>query len=435
MSERTFTGSMGKLWIACLAVVLALAGAAWGSTLATSAATDAEPVKIVYYHTNQEEFGLPAIRDQIAAFQELHPNITVSERFNDSYQAALQRTQADIAAGNPPDVVQIGHFLLPFATENFPHVSVADIGATVGDEAYFDDFLPSVLGLGTHDGKLEGMPYSISSAIVFFNLDLLREAGVEQPPATWEQVLAAAQAVKDKMGVSGTCTPADDETWLLQAYMNGNGGQLLSEDGTQAGFNSPESIEALQLWGDMVQDGLAVNAGWDGCRTGFLTGDIAMKLDSTGNIASTNKAATFDVITARFPQFEDKPRGLPAGGNSLWIFSEDLAKQEAAWEFIKFLTGPVGDTMWVKGTGYLPVRKGLLEDERYLKTFFAENPLYEVAVDQLEDIVPWITFPGPDGLQAEKVLVDARDRVLTGQQDAQTALAEAQQEVDELIAP
>src|SRR5690606_4320401 len=107
-------------------------------------------------------------------------------------------------------------------------------------------------------------------------------------------------------------------------------------------------------------------------------------------------------------------RRLASGGNALFIFATDEKQQQAGYEFIKFLSSKEGQTIWVEDTGYLPLVKGVQDDPKYLATYFAENPLTKAALDQLPSAVAWLPFPGPRGLEAEQVLVEAREAILNG---------------------
>ena len=76
----------------------------------------------------------------------------------------------------------------------------------------------------------------------------------------------------------------------------------------------------------------------------------------------------------------------------------------------------------------------VLDDDKYLKKFMADNKNMLAATNQLKDTVSWVSFPGANGLQAEKVVVDARDEILKGTRPAKDILTEAVQKVNKLIA-
>ncbi len=88
---------------------------------------------------------------------------------------------------------------------------------------------------------------------------------------------------------------------------------------------------------------------------------------------------------------------------------------------------------WTIGTGYVPPRKGVAEAENGLKAFYAENEMMRAANEQMDKIVPWTSFPGDSGLQAEQILLDVRDQILGGGTSAQEALTSAQDEINQLL--
>ena len=94
--------------------------------------------------------------------------------------------------------------------------------------------------------------------------------------------------------------------------------------------------------------------------------------------AGIQRDADFDLRATLYPQHGEKPVRVPGGGNFLTIYSQDSARQNAAWEFVQHLQSPEGFTEWTKGTGYVPLLPGLTEDPAYLADFVAENPIQEL---------------------------------------------------------
>ena len=82
------------------------------------------------------------------------------------------------------------------------------------------------------------------------------------------------------------------------------------------------------------------------------------------------------------------------------MFTKDAAKQKAAWEFIKFATGPVGATMMVNATGYMPATTIPAEREDMLSEILRENPNHMVAIKQQDVITGWYAFPGENALRS-----------------------------------
>lgn len=416
-----------RRWLGVLGVVL-------GTTLAQG------PVTLQYWHINTEAFGLPALRELIREFERRNPGIKVEERYHaNAYTGLLQNLQAALAAGNPPDVVQMGYLYTRYAAKNLPFVPISDLVKRYGGERHLRRFAPNVLALGQVDGVLVGMPYSLSNIVAYYNADLFRRAGLDpdRPPATWEGWRRAARQIKERTGKYGVYLILLDDNWAIEALIRSNGGTLLRCEGGfyRTGVDSKEAAEALGMWAGLVRDGLALGVLLQQGEQAFLAGETASFMTTIARRAGLQEQTRgrFELRATRFPTFGGKPPALPGGGNVLMVFSKDPRKQEAAWKFIQFLTSPEGFTLWTKGTGYVPLLPELIRDPRYLKDFVEKNPIQKVAVEQLPFTVPWTSFPGTNGLAASQALFRAVQKALSGQATAEAALKEAAQEINRLI--
>lgn len=396
------------------------------------------PVTIEYWHINTEAFGGPAVKDLVSSFQKSNPGITVRERFHpNAYTGLLENLQTSLASKTPPDVAQIGYNYLNYVTSNFPFTPTEELAKNAGDSSFFTNFPDNLLQLGQVNGKQVGMPYALSNIVTYYNADMLKQAGVNpnSPPRTWEEWRQVAPNIKEKTGKPGIYLQVLDDNWSTQAMIESNGGKLLDCQGGEwkAAFNQPEAVKAIQFWADLIKDGLALNLLWTQGAQAFLSGEVATNITTIAQRANLQKQAKFDLRATTFPRFGTQQPKLPAGGNNLFVFSQDSAKQRAAWEFIKFLESPEGLTVWTKGTGYLPPRKGVADDPKYLGGFMKENPIEAVAVEQVPMVIPWRSFPGPNGLQASKTLFSALQEALGGQSSADKALRGAADKVNQLI--
>ena len=75
----------------------------------------------------------------------------------------------------------------------------------------------------------------------------------------------------------------------------------------------------------------------------------------------------------------------------------------------------------------------MAEAENGLKSFLEENKMMEAATSQMDDMVPWASFPGDAGLQAEQLLLDVRDQILSGSVSAKDGLTQTQEKINELL--
>jgi len=265
---RNLRKIMGTIFMASLVLCAALTAGCGGSTSATSAPAANQKVTIEYWHINSESFGLPAVREIISKFEAQNPNIKVTEKFFNGYMPLMQGVQAAIASGNPPAVAQIGYNYLSYATDNIPHTTIEDLAALhVEDKDFLSaNYLPNILELGKMNGKLQGMPYSISNPILYYNPDLFQKAGLDpaKGPVTWEQVEAFSKQIKEKTGAYGLYVQEPADSWAQQAMMMSNGAQiLLKKDGKlSTGIDSPEAIEAMERYARMaLTDKTALHTG------------------------------------------------------------------------------------------------------------------------------------------------------------------------------
>lgn len=403
-------------------------------------ADSGKKVQIEYWHVAAESFGGATVKELVADFNKTHPNIEVVAKYNpDMYKGLTQNLQAAMASGKNPDVVQMGYSYLNYAAENFKYTDLNDAFKQAGDPNFMkDNFLPNVLELAqTDDGKQIGLPYSVSVPVLYYNPEIFAAAGLdpENPPKNWKEVAEAAKVIKEKTGNMGFFMQEYADNWTQQALIESNGGAMLKKvDGkTVAAFDTPEAAEAYQVIADMVKDGSGLHATNEEGFQAYLSGKLGMVCTTIGKRANFEKSAKFPVKAAPFPVFEGKELKVPAGGNFLMIFSKDKEREKAAVEFIKYLESPEALAKWSTGTGYLPPRKGVAEDPKGFKKIVDENKNIQTALAMMPKVVKWASFPGANGLQAEQLLIDARDIILSGKQSAANALHQTAEKINNLL--
>src|SRR5699024_8764169 len=122
---------------------------------------------------------------------------------------------------------------------------------------------------------------------------------------------------------------------------------------------------------------------------------VAMYMDSSAGIADIIEMAPFEVGVAYIPYADEVERhGVVIGGASLWM-SKGIAEEEqqAAWEFMKYLTTPEVQAKWHVETGYFAINPAAYEEE-IVKEVWEETPQIRVTVDQLQDTKPGLATQG-----------------------------------------
>ncbi|OZI12730.1 ABC transporter substrate-binding protein [Bacillaceae bacterium SAS-127] len=420
-----------------LIFVLAACGKS-GDTASNDSDKKGEKTVIEYWHVNAETQGGKTVEELVKAFNEQSETTEVIAKYNpDMYKGLMQNLQAEAASGKSPAVVQVGWSFLDYFSNNFSYISPQEvIDQHFPDDQTFlkDHFLDNVMDLAKNsEGTQVGIPYSLSTPVLYINKDLLKEAGLdENGPKTWQEVQQFSKVIKEKTGKHGFYMQEPADNWATQALLESNGARMLTDG--KATFASKEGIEAYQLMADMiVKDKTALHLPWDQGVQSFIDGNVAMAYTTIARRSQIQENAKFNAATVKSPAWEGKDVRLPAGGAMLAITAQEEAQQKSAWEFMKYLYSVESMAKWTEGTGYVPPRKDVAEAETGLKTFLEENEMMKAAVEQMGGVVSWTSFPGDAGLQAEQKLLDVRDQILGGKVDVKEGLTSTEKEINELL--
>jgi len=335
-------------------------------------------------------------------FMAAHPNIRI--RFlapAREYEDATQQVLRGAITGNMPDVSYQGlNRQRIFADRGLaipldPFIKAEKDWAKLGYDG-------SLATLGQVKGKQYGMGFSLSTPIIYFNADLVKKAGGDPDnfPTTWDGIFALAKKIDrpaDK--VSGFHFDWDiTGNWMWQALVFSHGGTMLNADESKVAFDAEPGQKSLALLARMVNEGTMRDISQASALQDFVAGRL-------GGVTKQAQGV-FDLRTARFPLGAGEASRLPAGGNVAMMFAKDPAKQKAAWEYMKFATGPIGATHMVKGTGYFPANAIPARDPKLLGKFYDENPNHKTAIGQLPVMTAWYAFPGENGLKITDVIKD-----------------------------
>ena len=412
-----------------------------GEGAAENTKNNEDKTVIEYWHINSETVGGKTVDELVKEFNESNNEIEVVARYNpEEYKGLMQNLQAETAAGNAPAVVQIGWTYLNYFSSNFDYVSPQNIiDEFFPEDSSFitDNFNANILELAQNsDGEQVGMPYSLSTPVLFYNADILKEAGLpEEGPKTWEEVEEFSSKIKESTGKYGLYMREGPDSWNQQALLESNGAQIIpEEDGKyKASFASEEGVEAYTMYADMVSDQEALHASWEEGFQAFINGEVAMLHTTIAYMATIEDTAQFDVRAVSSPVWEGKDRVVPAGGCFRAITAQDEEEQKAAWEFEKYLYSVESMAKLTEGTGYVPPRNNVIEAENGLKDFVEKHPMFTAAADQMNGVASWASFPGDAGLEAEQMLIDMRDQILSGTVDIEKEMKETQDSINQIM--
>lgn len=436
---QVITRSHRILSIGCivtLGLVLAL-----GSTPGFAA----PKVKITLWHA-MGGARYEAITKGIAeAFNKAYPDYEVEPLFTGSYAETLTKAIAAIRAGNPPDIVQVYEVGTQTMIDSGAIIPVTDLAPPGAID--FDDYIQPILRYYTVRGKLYSMPFNSSTAILYYNKDAFRKAGLdpERPPRTFAEV----EEMGHKLIASGAAKAAITFGWPAwifeqmfayhnQLYADNDNGRTARA--TRVLFDGDFGRMVASRWAQWAKQGLLMYGGREYApNRAFLSGEVAMLIQSTSQVSTIEQAARFQVGTAFLPRLEGQPEGKSVvGGASLWVINKrgrTQAERDAIVAFLKFLNEPAQTVQWHKDTGYFPATETavkLLEQEGW----FARHPNYATAFRQIQ--------LGPDTpatrgvllgnfVQIRDIVDTALERIFSGRLTPEAALAEAAQQANKVL--
>jgi multiple sugar transport system substrate-binding protein len=387
---------------------------------ASPAAAAAGSLRLMGWASSPEEDRL--FNEVLADFMKQYPSIQVKFEPVPEYATKLQ---TDLAAGTAADVFYVDSLLAPdlmkrgLLLELDPFIQRERVDTA--------DFYPGLIKAFQWKGRTYGLPKDWSSLALVWNADLAREAGLDRPPATWDELKAAAQKLTKGKQLFGAVTPP--ELPRFGAFVYQAGGRLISEDGTRMAINSPEALQALEFYYGLYKDAFATTPADTGTQ---WPGDTLAKARAAmvfeGNWI-------FPFLKKDAPSLNFSIVELPAGPKGKGTFAFTVAysvnvkspNREAAWTLVSYLTGPEGMQRWT-GLGLaMPSRRSL--EAWWIGQFPEREPFLRAGAYAQ----PWQLGPGGQEIN-DKVAGPALQAVFTGRMSPKDALAEIERKGNDVLA-
>jgi multiple sugar transport system substrate-binding protein len=403
----------------------------------------AEPVElqVLYNLPGFTKFHQP-LADQ---FMKDNPDVKINflapaPGYNEGQQQVLRAA----VTGNLPDVYFSGYNLTAELVHTLaPRKQITELAPFIeaeGGQAFLDkNYTPKMAALGQIDGKQYGLPVNASSPIMFVNADLVRRAGgdPEHMPDTFAGLVdlaAKIDALDPGFAGMGYDIGGWPDDWLWQSLIFTQGGTLVDEKTHKVGFDNEIGLKAMKLVREFVTRGGQEMLDWDQSRQQFGAGRTGFIFSTPAHVQTIEGLVgdRFKLVTATFP-IEDKAKGgVPTGGNSAVILTQDKAKQQAAWKYLKWITGPQAQNQIVRITGYLPTNK-LATGPDFLAPYYAEHPNVETAAKQAERSLPWAGYPGGDSVRIWRTQRDIVGTVMRGQVTPEAGLKQLVEQTNALM--
>jgi len=392
----------------------------------------AETALDVYYAWPEMEVIHTPIAD---AFMAANPDVKITYRAAaPDYSEAAQTLIRQSMGGQLPDIHYVGFNMLKPLVSRGLIQPIDDL--VVADDLTAKGYSEQVLALAKIDGKQYGLPFAMSTPVVYLNADLVTQAGgnPDQIPTDWDGFVALAgkiAALGD--GTAGMYYELGSDDWTTQNLVRNFGGQMMNDAETAIAFDGEAGQKAVALFKRFHSEGGQPAIDQRSARQMFTAGKLGFYFASAGGVRGFEKQ-----IGDRFPlRTALQPLGsanatMPTGGMVAVILTDDPAKRAAAWRFVKFATGPEGQTIVVPNTGYMPTNTIALGKD-YLGGFYEKHPNWYTSVLQTPRARPWFAWPGDNGVQIAQIIHDEMTAIANGSTAPDAALADMTTQVKPLL--
>lgn len=358
------------------------------------------------------------------------------------------KIQTLFAAGTPPDMYRYLQEITPIITvaEKNIHLQVDDY--IVRDSYDVDAFRPDAIALYQWDGKTYALPRDYGNQNLYYNVDILEEAGVTPPPADWndteftfdvflDMLLKVTKRDGDRVTQWGFLVNRGQRPWASWVYSNG--GALVHRDdrgvATDSAMADEATVEALQFLQDLmyvhqVSPAPDLESELGGVDL-FATGRVAVMLTNPSAVNQFRAIEAFRWDVGTIPIGKTERRGTGGGGTG-WATGAATPHPDEAWLFMKHITSEQAQLDEVSVGATTPSRVSVVTSTAFLNPDLP--PVNAAAFAQAQEFVVRdpVHVNWPEITQ--RVYNPAMDLLWSGAEDAATVGAKIKEEADPLFA-
>ena len=414
--------------------------------LATFASGAWAQTEIQFWHAMGGRLG-EVVEEVAQKYNESQSDYVLVTTYKGGYEDTMTAGIAAFRAGQQPNIIQI--FDAGAATIiNAPGatIPVADLLDQYADGFNANDYIEGVRNFyADSEGKMIGMPFNSSTPLLYYNKDILAEAGVDAPPATWEEFEAMAPKIKE----AGYQALAQSHSpWIFSENFHSRHNIQLATGNN--GYDSTDvtimyNNDAMKTHWTKVKEWLDAGyygfygRGWGDNQDAFVQKKVAMWLGSSGSFGGLKASTDFEFGTAYLPYWKaiiDEPKSTFIGGAAVFAMagkSEDENKATA--DFLNFLDSPEVQYFWHKETGYVPITNAAYELAKE-DGYYESTPDAEIGILQLSQ-------PGGEWtkgyrlgfyVQIREVMYKHYEGIFSGETSVDDAFAKIEEESNDLLA-
>ena len=400
--------------VACAATETTKPAETTAAVAETTAAAETQEILVWSYYSGNEQ---KAFEEMTADFNASQQAVQVKVEFI-PFADMKKQLSVGIAANKLPDLAII---------DNPDHAAYAAMGM-------FEDITEKIAGWSEKDayfegpwkstildGKQYGIPLDSNCLALYYNVDMLKAAGVE-PPTTWDELkkVAAATSKDGVYGLAIAAPKSEEGTFQFLPW-------LLSTGASIEKLDSPEAIKAVDYLTQLVAEGSmskeVIVWGQGEIEKQFAAGKAAMMVNGPWMIPGIKAdAPNMNWNVVKVPM--DKQYASVLGGENIGIVKGKNV--EAAWTYLQYIGSPDVVKNFISKTGYFPSRKDVAQDK-----IWTEDPIMKVFADQMQYAQP--RGPHAKWPEISNAISTALQEALTQTKTPEVAMQDAQKTVESLL--
>ncbi len=398
------------------------------------------PETITFWRTLTGPAG-NSIDELVQRFTASQKAVRVESVFKGSYDDIATALMVSATRKSGPDVALVGTFeIRQFAEAGI----LEDLKPLVdGAEGVDTSGWPNDLRAAGEVGEgLYWVPFNVSVPVLYLNETHLNEAGLSGPPRTWDEFFKYARLLtkRDAAGkVLRNGLALWDITWPLVSAIWSEGGEVTDRAYTNVTLDDPVTIEVLRKFQELMKEGAAAMPpqATGGQRNAFVRGQASMILDSPAPMHdffeyARGAQARTDAFRPMVAQYPEGKRGrvyAPGGGGLVILKTDDPARLEAAWTFVRYLLEDSNVADFALKSGYLAYSAGARASAQSL---LEKAPPLQTVQDAAQYVRGDFSINWSPGVRT--ALDEAVQRILIRGEDPATVLREADAKAEAEVA-
>lgn len=293
-----------------------------------------------------------------------------------------------------------------------------------------NDIYPIFLKNAQYNDNYYSIPFCESLSVLYYNKDLMQKYGITLP-TSWEELQQDAAKVKDNDVKLIVFDQSFDK--MYESLAKAAGTNIVAPGTLTPEITSQPSMMAMNFIMNMIKNGSAETSGADPYGNKIFAGQKAVfYADTCSDIMYVKQQAPSNMQwgTMFLPTFHGK-RATMIEGSNLVMFKNATPQQKAgAWAFMKFVLSKPESTKWARETGYMPLRKSVVNSNAY-QQFLHNSPVHKAAINSLPYAFNTTVFPGYAQFHIDEVTVI--QNMVDNKQNVKDAMNQFQKEAELII--